>query len=248
MLPSVIFVTVHKGASTYIADTLSNAMRRSDDYQRLIRFRKGIIEGRDPAQMRVPSAGVVVSRVYPNDLGQLVEDPPCDPAFADKQLVLLYRDPRDVAVSLYYSKAFSHPVNVADPEKFLEERAELQDLGVVEGVRQRTWKGALGEFRQIRRIESENPQALSTRYEDLVSDPELWVATVGKHLGWSTKTASIVHRASAKSFEPPTDEDVFQHKRRITPGNWREIFDEDLIAQFQEAAGDQLAAAGYGFD
>lgn len=245
MTTTAVFVTVHKGASTFVADEFGPALEATGEYDRVLNIGNAIIGGKSWGDVALPPSGTAATRVYPQDVPNLVEEPPPTSALADKKLVLLWRDPRDVAISLYYSKAFSHSTKVRNPEKLLAERAELLEMGVYEGVFERTARPAIREFKLIRELASAYPDALATSYESLLADPNGWLNDVAAHLEWSSSTTESVRRATANSFEVPDVEDPNQHKRRMTPGNHEEVFDIKLTRLYERLAGDLMEEVGY---
>lgn len=184
-------------------------------------------------------------RIYPTELRNLLTDAPGFTEFAsDAALVFVQRDPRDAAVSLFYSKAYSHTLKVLNQNKFAKERERLQSMTATEGVRELTYRPAINEFSNLHQLHEERG-GLMTRYEDLVTAPHEWFRSVGEFVGWDDAFIDEITDRFAKSFTPPDVADPLQHKRRITPGNWREVFDDELIADFDHKIGDRLRANGY---
>lgn len=245
MAKTAVFVTVHKGASTFVADEFGPVLESTGQYDTILNVGNAIIGGQRWDEIALPPTGVAATRVYPQDVPHLVENPQPSTPLADKKLVLLWRDPRDVAISLYYSKAFSHSTQVRNPEKLLAERAELQEMGVYEGVWQKTARPAIREFKLIRELMAQYPDALATSYETLLADPNAWLDSVAAHLEWDPAVTERVRGGIAHSFEVPEVEDPNNHKRRMTPGNWTEVFDIKLERLYERLAGDEMSAAGY---
>ncbi|MHC4990973.1 MAG: hypothetical protein ACYTGC_08325 [Planctomycetota bacterium] len=244
--PTVIFLSVHKGASTFLAAQLAPAICREMPGVEHLRIGWHLLRGTPMSQMTLPPTGVVATRVYPAHFDQLIEDPP--PAggrFADKHLVMVRRDPRDAAVSLFYSKAYSHRVPPGKEQKFLEERARLQAMSPADGIWELTSEEPIEEFRATTRFLERFPQTCLVPYELLVGDFERWYRTVADHLQWSSPLAERIAEGLAATVQPPAAEDPHQHKRRVTPGNWREVFDERLRALFEREIGSEMAQAGY---
>jgi hypothetical protein len=162
-----------------------------------------------------------------------------------KKLIMLRRDPRDVAVSLYYSIRFSHTSKTRDPEAFLDKKAALENLDVVEGILQHTSKTAINQFLATFRFIEKYPHTCLTTYEALTMDFPAWRAAIEKHMRWSAEDAAKVFAGLDKSIEPPSKVDPHKHKRRVTPGNWREVFDDRVREVFERRIGRELKQAGY---
>ncbi len=91
------------------------------------------------------------------------------------------------------------------------------------------------------------PQTCLTTYETLLEDFPAWLAQVQAHLGWTDEQATSVGAGLEAELRPPEREDPHEHKRRMTPGNWREVFDDRLRRLFEKQLGAHLADAGYGW-
>lgn len=245
-LKSVVFTTVHKGASSFIADQLARYLVESEHFQTFLPVGAMRIRGTEIAEMtNWPSAGLVAVRVYPAEFRDLQAEVPDFPSFASEaSLVFVQRDPRDVAVSLFYSKAFSHTPDVLNRDRFMEDRERLQTMSPREGVAKLTGQAAIAEFSKLHEL-CRSVNGLMTRYEDLVTNPIGWFEKVGTACEWPRSLITDLQLEFIDSFKPPDVADPLQHKRRITPGNWREVFDEELEREFEKKIGDQLSANGY---
>ena len=243
---SVIFTNVHKGASTFIADELGRYLHTTEHYDNFRPVGALKLKGTEISQhTEWPAEGLVGVRIYPAELRDLLTDAPGFTEFASEAaLVFVQRDPRDAAVSLFYSKAYSHTIKVLNQDKFVEERERLQNMTPTEGVRELTYRPAIAEFSKLHQLHEEHG-GLMTRYEDLVTAPHEWFRSVGDFVGWDDAFIETLIDRFAASFAPPDIADPLKHKRRITPGNWREVFDDELIADFDAKVGDRLRANGY---
>ena len=237
---------MHKGASTFIADELGRYLYTTDRYDNFRPVGALRLKGTEISQHTDwPTNGLVGVRIYPAELRGLLATAPGFSSFAKgAAMVFVQRDPRDAAVSFFYSKAYSHTTNVLNKERFVEEREKLQAMSPTEGVRELTWKPAIAEFSQLQKLHEELG-GLMTKYEDLVIAPDDWFQSVGEFVGWDDAFIEQISERFAKSFAPPDVTDPLQHKRRITPGNWRDVFDDELIAFFDHKIGDRLRANGY---
>lgn len=245
-LKSIVFTTVHKGASSFIADQLARYLVASEHFDTFLPVGSMRIRGTETTSMTDwPATGLVAVRIYPAEFRDLRSQVPNFRKFArDAALVFMQRDPRDAAVSLFYSKAFSHSENVMNKERFLKDREQLQAMSPREGVAALTAAGAIAEFSKLHQLCAKH-DGLMTRYEDLVTDPVGWFQKVGEFSEWPQSLIEQVQLEFKDSFTPPDVADPMQHKRRITPGNWREVFDEELEQEFDAKIGTRLRANGY---
>ena len=244
--PTTLLLSVHKGASSFMSNDLGPGIARAFPGMKHIEMGQEIVNGKTVEDLPLPATGVVVSRVYPYLYETAVEEPvPAAGRFADKKLIMLRRDPRDVAVSLYYSIRFSHTSKTRDPEAFLDRRAALQQLDVVEGILQHTSKTAINQFLTTFRFLEKYPHTCLTTYETLTTDFPAWRSHVQEYMQWTHEQADTIFAGMDKSLEAPAKVDPNKHKRRVTPGNWREVFDERVRALFERRVGRELAEAGY---
>ena len=127
-LRSVLFVTVHKGASTFISDELGRFLVTGQHYEEFRPVGAMRIRGTEIREhSEWPATGLVGVRIYPAEMRDLLSEAPGFAKFVeDAALVFIQRDPRDAAVSLFYSKAYSHTTRVLNKERFVEERERLQ--------------------------------------------------------------------------------------------------------------------------
>lgn len=246
--PTTVFLSVHKGASTFLADDLAPAMTRVFRGLEHVPFHALVLRGRPAEELALPPVGVVTTRVYPMHYDDLVERPvPAAGRFADKKLVMLRRDPRDVACSYYYSWAYSHqpPPGSERREKFFARRKALLELGPPEGIFEYSARPAIRQFLTTIEFLERYPQTLLTTYETLVTDFPAWLDAVAEHLGWSQEERERVGRGLEREVAPPPREDPYRHKRRVTPGAWRDHFEPKLERLFERKLGRRLADAGY---
>ncbi|MCP3904397.1 MAG: hypothetical protein GY715_12275 [Planctomycetes bacterium] len=244
--PTTIFMTVHKGASTFATHgVVPLAMRHYPDIEHR-QYGPLVAAGSTAGEHPLPPSNVFATRVYPWTYDDLVEDPvPAAGRFTDKKLVVMRRDPRDVAISGFYSRAFSHPVPERGRDEFVRQRNELRSLGVVEGVRRHCARSAIDEFRAATAILARFEHALDAPYELLVTRPLDWLDLVATYLGWPRAVIDDLAGKVPPHVTAPDTEQPTKHKRRVTPGNWRSVFDDGLDRVFTDEIGPEMASAGY---
>lgn len=248
-VPTTVLLSVHKGASTFLTNNLVPEIIRLRPGMRHLPYGALLWSGEAPETLALPSTGVVATRVYPDHYDTIAEDPvPAGGRFAGKRLLMLRRDPRDAAVSAYYSYAYSHGIPPRESQEFhgfLERRERLQQVDVRVGVRDHTAQRMCGEFLGTVDFLVRHPETHLTTYEQLVTDFPGWIATVGEVFGWTSDETRQAEERLAPVVAPPESVDHMKHKRRVTPGNWREVFDDELRELFSRLLGPHLEAAGY---
>ncbi len=160
------------------------------------------------------------------------------------------RDPRDLVVSWYFSARYSHARNPI----ILEMRAELERLEERDGFRYVIDKVAeFGTFEaQLSWVEAPpDPHVRIFRYEDLAADN---AAFLGRLLDWleiRLSPAEFEALARRNSFERLShgrkqgEEAARSHYRKGVAGDWKNHFDEAIMAHFRAVTGDLVTRLGY---
>lgn len=246
LLPSVIFLAMHKGGSSFLANDLADAIDHEVAGLESMNIGNQINDQkRTYEELVVPVAGRAVVRVYPSEYDQLVEaSPGPNGRLSNAKLVALQRDPRDAAISRYFSSAFSHSPPKNNPESFLARREELVEMGPHAGIL-RVALATMKEFEHFHRIIDQRTDALLTSYETMVTDYRGWLSDVGGHIGWTTAEQEAVFARSKSSLEFPVIGNPNVHVRRITPGNWLRYDRPNLREKFDELGGGLMTKSGY---
>jgi hypothetical protein len=161
------------------------------------------------------------------------------------------RDPRDVAVSWYFSAKFSHATH-PEIERI---RVQLQSWSESDGLLFAIdFLQAFGLFAaQLSWIDApaRDPNVLLTRYEDLTGPRQVpCFQQLLNHCDIRLPAAELVELLHENSFEQLSgrrrgEEDVNAHYRKGVAGDWRAHFDDRVHARFLEAAGETLSLWGY---
>ncbi len=232
---------VHRGGSTFLHEKVFAPMARElrmecvDLGDRLYHLRPG------PDYVFQPEpCGYLYSRVHTLYLPNL-------DARDVKKGICVLRDPRDVAISLYYSLAYSH---VRMPDKTLLEHQErqtrLRQQGLRPWLKERGLRISRREFDLGRQLCLEKPEILKTTYEKMVMSWWDFFEEVSDHL--RIRPYLSYDRYDHEAEFRVERENVLRHKRRVRPGNWREVFDRGLVEEAKRLYGDTLEAEGYAWD
>jgi hypothetical protein len=238
--PSLLFLTVHKAASTYVGELLGRIAKSERiipiDLANLCygydthvvdtylspELRKGItgkpfvwsedIERELTRAMR-PQGFMYGAFRTASFLSRL-------PQFDQFKVLVQLRDPRDVLTSLYYSIAFSHDIPGNNPklsQHMLKRRNEARGDSIDDFVIKyapvfvQRYRAYCQEFLPRRNVRL-------VKYEDMVTDFPRWLEEVLHHWGLSsgTKTASkLIEQADFEVREERHD----SHKRQVKPGD-----------------------------
>jgi len=188
--------------------------------------------------------------------------------FYDKRIVLLVRDPRDVAVSQYFQwkhrmipwkkKINNYPPHGADVSLF--DFMTNREVGLPRVIDYfNGWERELDRLKDV----------LIVRYEDMRQDPERTVAEIVAFMGMPGSKSEIkeavdyaayenmkkleqgkVFKLSGKRMVPGNKSDPNSYKvRRAKVGGYRDYFDDGQVAILDRMTEDELAPRfGYGPD
>jgi hypothetical protein len=160
------------------------------------------------------------------------------------------RDPRDVLVSWYFSIRYSHPsVGVVEGV-----RDALSDMPVKEGllycIDALETKGVFPTLRSWAAASSSDIKLV--RFEDLFGSNNF--EAVRRLFKWCDirMPDSVLSKLLDEfSFERISggrkrgQEDISSNYRRGIPGNWKELFDRDIHAKFNDVTGNLVSELGY---
>jgi len=163
------------------------------------------------------------------------------------------RDPRDVAVSAYFSHLNSHPEDDEWPELLLL-RNYLKSLPKDEGLTvEIEYMGRMFN-RLLMWKYAAQPSVLEYKFEDLIRDPLPMFTRAFEHMGIVPQVVgydALPPLISKNSFEnlsggrKPGSEDVAHHYRRGVPGDWRNHFTSQHVAYFKALYNPVLLKLGY---
>lgn len=240
---SVLIFTVHKAASMFLhqlTNDLSRIIRfdyysiNKDKYHDQIKslsWKKFIEEKTNKKGCFGPIRAGSAEPTIPNDLESY-------------SIVLHLRDPRDVLVSLFYSFTYSHPRRPGRFNPSDKERLRWEEEGINAFVLDKA-----PEFKKRYQILTstlfDKTNVVFIRYEDMISDYGEWLKQflsafsqfsvpskrILKLFKYHPSSADIHHKF-LKKYENQfnvSSEDIYRHKRQITPGDHKRKLTEDTI-------------------
>ena len=159
------------------------------------------------------------------------------------------RDPRDLAISFYFSTKYSHDLIAYIPKM----RKELEALNMKDGL-----KYAINALEEIGVFEAQrswanidDEQHKIFRYEDLANDNRTFLRQLFSYLDVEISAEKFEVLYSRHSFESHTkgrsqgEEDISSHYRKGISGEWKEYFDKDVMKHFRSVTGDLVETLGY---
>lgn len=160
----------------------------------------------------------------------------------DRQCLFLFRDPRDILVSAYYSFGFSHgfsPVAVIRAKEE-QDRLRIQRLGI-DRYAMDTCDFTLKYFQLALSLHAACPRASLLRYEDMIDDWPRFSAGLTRLLPLREDVLEEICRRS----RPRTKDDPQAHHRSGKTGGYQSELKPETIEQLNSRLGPVLNALSY---
>lgn len=172
------------------------------------------------------------------------------PILRTERAILLVRDPRDMAVSYYFSRLKSHMLPDGSDDtgaraELLKERAIAANLGIDRFVLRVTVpliKRAIEGY--IVQGFLRRPNVTIMRYEDIIFRKSEWVQALCTIYGWDIP-AEVTEALAARFDKRPAIPQPEAHVRQVTPGDHRRQLAPGTIAQLNGAFAEYLRLFGY---
>lgn len=165
--------------------------------------------------------------------------------------IFIIRDPRDLVVSHYYSKKFSHPV-MGGIKTIREELIQLPtDEGLCLIIKNLEKDGTFAALRSWAGITGDNNLKVF-RFEDLIgADSHAYFRDMFEFLQFHLTNKEFEKLLETHSFNAlsrgrkPGQENQKSHYRKGVSGDWKNYFSTGVLQSFYESAGDLLDISGY---
>ncbi len=240
--PSVIAMSLHKAGSTLLFNLLRElapaaglAFVSLEDHF----FQAGL------KQEQMPREAASLIRPQGYCYGGFRGLPPFDiPILRSARSVILVRDPRDMAVSNYFSVARSHVVP-AEGQHYMREAREAANRRSAD---EHALFVAPAIHRQFERYAALGllawPNVATYRYEDVIFRKRDWAADLCAWYGWAIPRA--VSDAVADRYDVvPARPDPAAHIRQVHPGNHRSELGPGTLKRLDQIFGRWLDLFGY---
>ncbi|MBX7234818.1 MAG: sulfotransferase [Caldilineales bacterium] len=259
----ILIYTVHKAASMFLHKLTLNITKElgiafyspnavgtvgyGDEIKR--RSWKAFIEDESRSGCFGPIRAGEAEPIFPDDIGSYA-------------VILHLRDPRDALTSAYFSSTYSHTRSERSFNPSDDLRRQWEEQGVDAFVLERAPKLSQ-RYAELCATLLGRPNVVFVRYEDMVADYHTWLgrylsafsqisAEKKAGLGLLRKSKDPLERMQETFYEKFKDdflveeEDVFRHKRQITPGDYQRKLSQETVAQLNREFGAVLGQLGYG--
>ena len=154
------------------------------------------------------------------------------------KVILAVRDPRDILVSRYYSRAFSHRLPFEGSDKrdsVLQERKQARRQSVDEFVLETSDELQETYTIYLDELLDDHPDVHVARYEDMTADVNTWMKSILDYVKISPPQ-SIKEEilGEARSVRNKKEEDVDSHIRKGEPGDYRHKLSSSTISKLNK--------------
>jgi hypothetical protein len=246
---SIIFFTVFKAASSFIGGFLSKIALEAgltpvnlDGYF----FEKGMgNEWEGGGRVLIPVEYSATGYYY----GPFRSFNRNIPDIHRYKIVLVLRDPRDVAVSGYYSM-YSHAIPSGAGKKEAESIRTRRQVRLTQNVDEfvlekvRSGPRFLARYREYRDTLIGKPNVLFLKYEDMIENFEAWLDCLLEFLDIDVGKQLLEEIKAGAGFKV-SRENKYNHKRQVTPGDYKRKLAPESIEQLNVEVGDLLKSLDY---
>ena len=244
---NVYHCCVHKTGSQWLRKIFSDGQTYAYSGLRPFHYQSKLKDGdqrdiKDRTFQEAFPKGTIVSPLYINY--ERFQELPKPPKY---RAVFVFRDPRDVLVSWYFSTRYSHPGKSRDPHREKLNELSLND-GMAYGIDLLRERGLFAALESWKGAEQRDPNVLFVRYEELIGPrSQAEFQRFFEHAGIRFPEAVLRELLKKYSFESqsgrqPGEEDQGSKMRKGVAGDWRNYFDDRLSQKFAEAAGEAAHA------
>lgn len=166
------------------------------------------------------------------------------------KIILHLRDPRDILTSLFFSCAYSHPrqegcFDVSDEQRKLWHEEGIDPFVIAKA---KNWKA---RYEQLCQALLGHENTVLIKYEDMVTDYQKWLEaylSVFHNGAASQPSLGSIHDDLYHKHKDEfhvSSEDIFRHKRQVTPGDHQHKLAPETIECLNHTFSDILRLLHY---
>lgn len=159
---------------------------------------------------------------------------------SESKVIVVLRDPRDILTSQFYSIAYSHPVLT---KRFIEKRNHALKVGIDQHVKDMSDR-FLNTYTNYITNYLGKQNVLLVRYEEMVADFPLELKKILSFIDYSKTEEAIAYWTQNPPFRTE-GENHLKHKRKVTPGDYKDKLKGDTIQYLNEKFKMVLERLGY---
>lgn len=252
-LSNIYHITIHKAGSQWLKSIFADAHIKKASGLQLYNYEADMRGGYDPRNLdrRTFDApfpeGTIVSPIYMDYVNYTTIPKP-----ARFKTFYVIRDPRDLVVSHYFSKRYSHALMGG----IATIREKLNKMSVEDGMificQCLKGDGSFNAMRTWGQVPSKDKNTKVFRFEDLTGpDQTKHFKTLCRHLELDLPEEKLEKILSQHSFQrlahgrKQGEENQNHHYRKGIHGDWKNYFSPKVEEAFAEQAGDLLNVLDY---
>ena len=169
------------------------------------------------------------------------------PKLRDFRTLITVRDPRDVCVSRYYSRVYSHmkPVSDEKRKKFFEQKEEMKRKGIDKWVVEEAEKVKRHYLEYHNNIDFDSKNVHVNKFEEMASDFEKWLNVLVKNLNIETTKKIRKKAIKLNNKNKPKKEDKYNRNRKGKSGDYMNKLNEKTIIKMNNKLGRVLDIYNY---
>ena len=251
-LTNIYHCTVHKAGSRWLRNVLADKIVYAKTGMKFFSYQDLLPGKHDPRKVTdrffylpFPEKRIVTPLYISYDCYTHILKP------SAYKSIYIYRDPRDVLVSYYYSVKQSHvPMGNIDTHRNALTDME-KEKGLIYAIDTLAAQGVWDSMRSWR--DTHDANLLCIRYEDLISEQyeeRFTELLTHLHIHLSTsKFGELLQKYQFKSMSggrKSGSENTSSHLRKGVAGDWQNHFTDDVLKHFRSKTNDLHLYLGYG--
>ena len=241
---SAIFYTTHKCASTFVY-RLFDVILKYSEYE-FVDYAGAIFGAGDKLSIEIPYETFLeqaYSELYP--LHGKLYGPQRQylnfPGRNNFKHIFFLRDPRDVLVSSFFSRGFTHaePLNTIHHSQFFKKRGNTKEKGIDNYVLEEAEAWIYPLYKQYYSLRKTANSSIYLKYDLFVEDTPKFIQKISAFLELHPSLEDI--NLLTKEASPVQDVEVLKHKRSGKTGQYLEKLHPSTVEELNQILADVLS-------